>query len=56
MERNAEKLETLISNLEFNFNIMAVSETWKKSNQELLMDTKHTMGLKSGCEFYLKMA
>ena len=51
LEGNAEKLETLISNLEFNFDVIAVSETWtsyprKKLNQELLMDTKHTMELK----------
>ena len=32
MERNAEKRETLISNLEFNFN--AVSETWTSYSRE----------------------
>ena len=34
MERNAEKLETLISHLEFNFNIMAVFERWTSYSRQ----------------------
>ena len=46
LEGNAEKLETLICNLEFNFDVIAVPTLEKILNQELLMDTKHTMGQK----------
>ena len=51
LEGNAEELETLISNLEFNFHIILISESWiyyarEKIKPKLLMDIKHTMGLK----------
>ena len=64
MEGNAEKLETLISNLEFNFDITAVSETWTSYSRENIKSktidgyqTYHgTKGhtLKSGCGFHIK--
>ena len=64
MEGNAGKRETLISNLEFDFDIIAVSETWTSYSRENIKpktidgyQTYHgTKGhtLKSGCGFYVK--
>ena len=64
MEGDAEKLETLISNLQFNFDIIVVSETWTSYSRENIKpktidgyQTYHgTKGhtLKSGCGFYVK--
>ena len=34
LERNTEKVETLIRNLEFNLDSIAVSETWTSSSGE----------------------
>ena len=64
LESNAEKLETLISNLEFNFDVIAVSETWtsfsRKNIKPRIIDGYQTChgikghNLKSGCGFYIK--
>ena len=64
LEDNTEKFETFISNFKFNFDVIAVSETWASSSGENIKpriidgcqtyhETKgHT--LKSRCEFYVK--
>ena len=64
LEGNAEKLEILISNLEFDFGIIAVSETWTSYSTENIKPKtidryqtyhgtkRHT--LKSGYGFYIK--
>ena len=64
LEGNAEKLETLISNLEFNFDVIAVPKTWTSYSWENIKpriidgyQAYHgTKGhsLKSGCGFYIK--
>ena len=64
LEGNAEKLETLTSNFEFNFDVIAVSETWtsyyRENNKLKIIDgyqTYHgTKGqtLKSRCGLYIK--
>ena len=59
---NIGKLETLLSNLEHNFDVLALSETWTKTNYKsnYVIDgyqTFHGIGgqsLKSGCGFFVK--
>ena len=59
---NKGKLETLLSNLEHNFDALTLSETWTKTNDKTdhVIDgyrTFHDTGgpsLKSGCGFFVK--
>ena len=62
---NSENLEILINNLEHNFDILAVSETWTPKDKQFSPKFKHITGyqkfcgteghtLKSGCGFYIK--
>ena len=65
---NLENLETLISNLEFSFSVIAVSETWtpigvqvkpRKVKPRKLEGYQNYHGnrgspIKSGCGFYVK--
>ena len=59
---NSENLEILINNLEHNFDVLAVSETWTPKDKQFSPKFKHITGyqkfeghsLKSGCGFYNK--
>ena len=62
---NSENLEILINSLEYNFDVLAVSETWNPKDKQVSPKFKHitdyqkfhgTEGhtLKSGCGFYIK--
>ena len=64
LNANFENLETLISNLEFSFSVIAVSETWtpigksevKARKLESYQNYHRNRGssIKSGCDFYVK--
>ena len=59
---NIGKLETLLSNLEHNFDVLALSETWTKTSDktDYVIDGYQTFrgtggeSLKSGCGFFVK--
>ena len=62
---NSENLEILINNLEHNFDVLAVSETWTPKDKQFSSKFGHITGyqkfhgteghtLKSGCGFYIK--
>ena len=62
---NSENLEILINNLEHNFDVLAVSETWIPKDKQFSPKFKHITGyqkfhgteghiLQSGCGFYIK--
>lgn len=61
LECNAEKVEKIISNLEFNFDIIAVSERWGSYSREKIKpriidgyQTYHGTKGQSRCGFYVK--
>ena len=64
LNANFEKLETLISNLEFRFSVIAVSETWTTIGKSEVRPRKlegyqnyhgnRGSSIKSGCGFYVK--
>ena len=62
---NSENLELLINNLDHNFDVLALSETWTPKDKQNLGKLNHITGyqkfygteghtLKSGCGFYVK--
>ena len=64
LNANFEKLETLASNLEFSFSVIAVSETWTTIGKSEVRPRKlegyqnylgnRGSSIKSGCGFYVK--
>ena len=64
LSANLEKLETLISNLEFSFSVIAVSETWTPKGKDEVKPRKFKgyqnyhgnrgSSIKSGCGDYVK--
>ena len=64
LSANLEKLETLISNLEFSFSVIAVSETWTPKGKDEVKPRKSEgyqnyhgsrgSSIKSGCGDYVK--
>ena len=64
LNANLENLETLISNLEFSFSVIALSETWTPKGKSEVKPRKlegyqnyhgnKGSSIKSGCGFYVK--
>ena len=65
MQANSDKLELLTNNLNQDFDVFALSETWTSDNNNLYFEVPYLQGyqlfhgvkgktLKSGCGFYLK--
>ena len=65
LQGNFEKLQTLITNLEFKFSVIAISETWTSESKINICKPNNLEGyqtycgikgktLKSGCGFYIR--
>ena len=59
LQGNFEKLQTLITNLEFKFSVIAISETWTSESKINIYKPNNLKGikgktLKSGCGFYIR--